>query len=129
MVDKTNYAVLSARVLSFVCSESRPGYQCPGAQMMVTVQHAGSLASYWQPNHLLPFHAAGPGIGSIVHCQWHTGQSLVSSSTSCASTAVPQAAVFHVPVVKSPVPPAPVPVASTIEPEQPIGYGSFGVVW
>ena len=93
--------------------------------MMVTVQHAGSLASYWQPNHLLPFHAAG---GSIVHCQWHTGQSLVSSST-CASTAVPQAAVFHVPVVKSPALTAPVPVASTIEPEQPIGYGSFGVVW
>ncbi|XP_064392258.1 serine/threonine-protein kinase NLK2-like [Halichondria panicea] len=86
--------------------------------MMVTVQHAGSITSYWQPNHLLPYHPAG--CGQLVQCSWHPTSALLPPSNP---------PIFHLPLVESPVSLSPTPVASTVEPEQPIGYGSFGVVW
>lgn len=75
--------------------------------MMVTVQHPAGVAAYWQPNHLLPYPAA---CAPIIPCQWH------------AAPATPA----YVPVLPHHHHPPPV---ATVEPEQPIGYGSFGVVW
>ena len=82
--------------------------------MMVTVQQAGVLA-YWPPSHLLPFQAS---CGPVVPCQWHTTSTLTSANVASASA--------FVPVQQPQIPPV---AASTIDPEQPIGYGSFGVVW
>lgn len=70
--------------------------------MMVTVQQPAGLA-FWQPNHFLPY--AAP----MVPCQWP------------GATAIVPAVLVH--------DHHPQPLLATVEPEQPIGYGSFGVVW
>ena len=90
---------------------------------MVTVQHIGSIASYWQPNHLLPYHPAD--CGQLVQCAWHPTSTFLPSSNSTV------AHIFNLPLVDSPVasPLAHCQIGATVEPEQPIGYGSFGVVW
>lgn len=87
--------------------------------MMVTVQHPAGVAAYWQPTHLLPFQAAS--CAPIVPCQWHHHH-----HAPVRATATPA----FVQALPQPVPPTPTPAcAATVEPEQPIGYGSFGVVW
>ena len=82
---------------------------------MVTVQHRPPGIAFWQPSHhhLLPYQAA---CAPVVPCQWH-------HAPSAQSVSVPPAS--FVPALLSPQPPP----AATVEPEQPIGYGSFGVVW
>ena len=84
-------------------------------QMMVTVQHRPPGIAFWQPSHhnLLPYQAACP---PVVPCQWH-------HTATSQSVSVPPAP--YVPALLAPQPPP----AATVEPEQPIGYGSFGVVW
>lgn len=96
--------------------------------MMVTVEHAGNIASYWQPNDVLPYHPTGYGYGQVVQCAWHPTSGLLPSSQGVST----QTNLFQLPLFESLLPtlsPTPGPVASIIEPEQPIGYGSFGVVW
>lgn len=105
------------------------------ASDMVTVQQVGTFA-YWQQSQFFPY-------GSVVPCQWHA---------HTPATAIPVADVSSsfTPVKDSPCTAAsfmsPLPVhhtvthqynsspalssrAATVDPEQPIGYGSFGVVW
>lgn len=103
---------------------------------MVTVQQAGLM--YWQPathRHLLPAYQAIP-------CQWHH-----SAAVAAATAAAPPPPPPTAPPVAVPLPtpaqavsylpsathhghqPSPERQIATVEPEQPIGYGSFGVVW
>ena len=106
---------------------------------MVTVQQAGLM--YWQSathRHLLPTYQAIP-------CQWHH---TVAAATAAAPTppAPPPPPIAPPIAVPLPTPPQAVSYLSsatrhrhhqpsperqvaTVEPEQPIGYGSFGVVW
>lgn len=101
---------------------------------MVTVQQVGAFA-YWQQSHLFPY-------GSVVPCQWHT--TAISEATSSSLTPVkdsPLNTSCTAPSFMSPLPvqhtvshhynasPALSSRAATVDPEQPIGYGSFGVVW
>lgn len=104
---------------------------------MVTVQHPAGIAAYWQStphHHLLPaFHAAcgctaPAAAAAVVPVHWHGHTPLTPSPSLPAATpsALAQAAAF-VPAVQSAHTYAQ--TVATVEPEQPIGYGSFGVVW
>lgn len=85
---------------------------------MVTVQHPGAAPAYWQNNQLLPYQTT---CAKIVPCQWHYQQQQQQQLST------PVVAARQVPVVASPRPPEQ--LAAVLDPEQPIGYGSFGVVW
>lgn len=123
---------------------------------MVTVQQAGVM--YWHSaasHHLLPtYQAAAICAPAAAHipCQWHH-----STAAGIAATAITGAAATPPNVQQSiPTPPLAPPtsylppsapttaryhhhhrtppapeqqLANALEPEQPIGYGSFGVVW
>ena len=123
---------------------------------MVTVQQAGVM--YWQSatsHHLLPAYQAAAICAPAVPCQWHhhhtaTGIAAAVAGTGAAPTPpnvqqsiptpplaptsyLPPSAQATTPVARyhhHRTPPAPErQLANAVEPEQPIGYGSFGVVW
>lgn len=71
---------------------------------MVTVPQPAGLA-YWQPNHFLP--CGTP----LVPCPWPGATALSFVPAVLVQDRHSQ------------------PLLATVEPEQPIGYGSFGVVW
>lgn len=108
----------------------------PPHQMMVTVQQVGAFA-YWQQNTLFRF-------GSVVPCQWHASTVPAAASSDCThvkdsplnSSTTASSFVSPLPVRQHTAThyhPSPTPAlssrAATVDPEQPIGYGSFGVVW
>ena len=94
---------------------------------------AGQHRRYHNHHHQTPVTASiefGEGLGSL-------GQALASSAAAFLTQPPPLAPGPPLPQVLvnpqtfvSPVVPLPVPQAiATLDPEQPIGYGSFGVVW
>lgn len=136
---------LGESVSELIGEEGVPLLSYPSRMVTVT-QHAGTFAFWQQNNHLFPY-------GSVVPCQWH---SISSAATSNCTPPVKQHSIngcspyvspllvqqhstttintpphhyhhyFHLPVA------APTPVtqgARTVDPDKPIGYGSFGVVW
>ena len=111
------------------------------ASDMVTVQQVGSFAYWQQPNQFFTY-------GSVVPCQWHahstTSSALLAAATSSSFTPIKDSPVCPAPSFVSPLPvhhhtvthqyssPPETALSSraaTVDPEQPIGYGSFGVVW
>lgn len=116
---------------------------------MVSVHQVGAFA-YWQQSHVFPY-------GSVVPCQWHpstavpaaTSATAAPSSSTAACTTSSFASLLDSPLnstfaessflsplpLQRPVthqynPSSPLSSrAATVDPEQPIGYGSFGVVW
>lgn len=110
---------------------------------MVTVQQAGLM--YWQSathRHLLPTYQAIP-------CQWHHTAAVAAATAAAPTPPAPPPPPIAPPIaVPLPTPaqavsylssatrhrhhhhqPSPERQVATVEPEQPIGYGSFGVVW
>lgn len=108
----------------------------PSHRMMVTIQQVGPFA-YWQQNQLFSY-------GSVVPCQWHTA-ALPAAATAASNFTPLEDSPLNSRTISSYVSPLPVqhvathhlyhpsPAlssrAATVDPEQPIGYGSFGVVW
>lgn len=96
---------------------------------MVTVQQVGSFA-YWQQSPFFQY-------GSVVPCQWHASTAGATSSTftpvdpPCLASSFlsPLPTHHHTVTHQYNSSPALSSRAATVDPEQPIGYGSFGVVW
>lgn len=100
---------------------------------MVTVQHVGAFA-LWQQN-MLPYGSA------VVQCQWHhavpTAPTAVFDTPPVKSLLNNCTPTNYVPSQLATAPPSHPSSrtfelssrAATVDPEQPIGYGSFGVVW
>ncbi len=94
---------------------------------MVTVQHVGAF-SLWQQQNQFSF-------GSVVPCQWHgipatvgTNDLVVGPSTSYVSPQPVQHQHQHH-YQSASTSSLSGRGAATVDPEQPIGFGSFGVVW
>ena len=140
---------LGVAFYTFLGLPKQGGVEGASQQMMVSVQQAGAFA-FWQQNQLFPY-------SSVVPCQWHHHTATTATVPPAAAAAADFAQV-HAPVKDSPLNsvssfvslPVQQPAthhyhpttttttaassllsrgAATVDPEQPIGYGSFGVVW
>ncbi|XP_076674105.1 serine/threonine-protein kinase nemo isoform X2 [Andrena cerasifolii] len=56
----------------------------------------------------------------------HPGQAVLAAAAAAAAAAQPPPTYYH---PAAPVPPPPPPAQDPVQPDRPIGYGAFGVVW